>query len=125
MARKRKLKLHEQPGLVFRAMWLTHVCTDTLLLYLSSPSSNETRTLRSVILAEVLYRLNPRDPNTPAWLERLGLRDQSMYVEAWKSIFGNAPIPPGWGAPSECFLHDREWAQLDRDPESLSEMRVQ
>jgi hypothetical protein len=124
MAKERKLKLHEQPGLVFRAMWLTKVCTDTLLLYLASPSSQETRTLRSLILAEVLYRLNPRDPDKCAPLIA-GMRDPQMYREAWQSIFGNAPIPPGWGAPSECFRHDRAWARLDLDPESKFEGRVQ
>jgi hypothetical protein len=103
MARKREcpLKMHERPMLAWRARWLLEVDTDTLLLYLSmQPSTPSTRTFRALVLAEALYRVGIREPDT--------------NKRVWEDIFGpKVPMPPGFGAASEAYPRERAWVELD------------
>ncbi|MFL6600181.1 MAG: hypothetical protein ACJ8R9_02525 [Steroidobacteraceae bacterium] len=108
---KRKPKLREQPGLAFRARWLTHICTESLVEYLCTPTTKATRTLRSLVAAEVLYRMNIRNPVFPR--HHVFSRDINVFEHAWRLYHGDAPIPHGWGPASTACPEMRAWAALD------------
>ncbi|HEX5461423.1 MAG TPA: hypothetical protein VFX20_15780 [Steroidobacteraceae bacterium] len=111
MKRNRKLKLHEQPGLIFRARWLTEISTETLVDYLCTPVTKATRLLRAFAAAEIMYRCNVRLPGAPRHC--VWGRDDTVYAHAWNLYFPGEPIPRGWTAPSAAFPELRRWAELD------------
>ena len=118
MARKkeRPLNLLEQPGLVFRARFLTQIDTVTLLEAVVDPAFNTraTRTIKALMLAELCYRVSRREYKPRCF--SIYYDDVGMTQRVWADVFGpRVPVPPGFGAPSAYFLHDRAWAALDAE----------
>jgi hypothetical protein len=109
--RERPLKLHEHPGLAYRARFLTNMATETLLEWLATPAQRSTRTLRALITAEVCYRVSRRTLK-PAF--HVAYPDGEINKRVWADVFGpRAPMPPGFGAASQAFPHDRAWADMN------------
>ena len=111
MKRERPLKFHERPCLAHQARFLTRISTENLLEWSTTPAQRSTRTLRALITAEVCYRIRRRMLK-PAF--HVAYPDGEINKRVWADVFGpRVPMPPGFGAASEAYPHDSEWALLD------------
>jgi hypothetical protein len=83
--------------------FLTRISTSTLIEAVESDAFTgfEHRTFRALLLAEIAYRMR--------------LRSRTLLERIWRLCCGTYRKLPrgGFIAPSQAFLHDREWSALN------------